>query len=55
MEEIIRDENDNVVYRKDKDGYWERNTYDTNGKLIRSEQHYTNGVVETEQYAHSDI
>ena len=35
------------------DGYFEFNTYNEYNKLIKSEVHYSNGIIETEQY-HDD-
>ena len=49
---IIRQEKDsdgNVIYEQHDDGYYEYNTYE-NGRCIRSECHYSNGLVEVEQY-----
>ena len=44
------DSKGNVVYEEHDDGYREYNTYDDSGHLIRSEQHYRNGLVEVEQW-----
>ena len=49
--ETKKDENGNIIYEKHDDGYYENNTYNDNGKLIRSESHYSNGIVEIEKYA----
>lgn len=43
------DENGNIIFARYGD-YYERNTYNKNNKLIRSEQHYGNGIVEVEQF-----
>ena len=47
--EQVRDKNDNIIYERDSDGYYERNTYVGN-QLVRSEIHYANGITEVEQY-----
>lgn len=39
-----------ILYEEHSDGYYEINTYDLCGCLIRSEQHYANGIVEVEQW-----
>ena len=48
------DSKGNVVYEEHEDGYYEYNTYDESGNLIRSEQHYVNGLVEVEQWKGKD-
>lgn len=44
------DEDNNLVYEEHEDGYIERNTYDDNNHLVRSEQRYANGIIEVENY-----
>lgn len=46
----IKDSNGNIVYEEHDDGYTEQNTY-RNNKLIRSEQHYANGIIEIEHFS----
>ena len=46
----IKDSNGNVVYEEHDDGYVEENTYQDD-KLIRSEQHYSNGIIEVEHFS----
>lgn len=46
----IKDSKGNITYEEHDDGYKEYNTYNENNKLIRSEQHYTNGIVEVETF-----
>jgi chaperonin GroEL (HSP60 family) len=48
--EQLKDENGNVRYEEHDDGYREYDQYDSD-KLIRSEQHYPNGIVEVEHFA----
>lgn len=43
------DEDGRLVYQEDSDGYIERNTY-YNGKLIKSDITYSNGIREVEQF-----
>lgn len=50
VSEQITDSNGNVVYESHDDGYVEINKYDGD-KLIRSEQHYSNGLVEVEHFS----
>lgn len=47
---IKKDKNNNIIYESHMDGYEEFNTYNENNKLIRSECHYSNGLVEIEHY-----
>lgn len=46
----IKDSNGNIVYEEHDDGYVEENIY-RNNKLIRSEQHYANGIIEIEHFS----
>ena len=46
-----KDDNGNITYEEYDSGYKEYNTYSKNNKLIRSEQHYPNGLVEVENYS----
>lgn len=54
LQQII-DENGNVIYEEHDSGYFERNQYNENGKLIRSEQHYPNGIVEIEHFSDNEV
>lgn len=47
---IVKDNNGNVILAKYDDGYEERNTYNDNGKLIREEIKFPNGIVEINHY-----
>lgn len=47
---IETDKNGNVIYERHPDGYEEYNTYNENNKLIRSEQRYSNGRIEVENF-----
>lgn len=49
----VVDENDNLIYEEDDDGYRERNTYNENNKLVRCEVRYPNGIVEVEHFNES--
>ena len=44
------DSRGNVVFEEHDDGFIEYNEYSINNTLVRSECHYPNGLVETEQY-----
>lgn len=46
---LEKDIDGNVIYEEHDDGFYERNTY-KNGKLIRCETHYSNGMKEIEHY-----
>ena len=47
--EQVKDKNDNIIYERHSDGYYERNTY-RDDKLVRCETHYSNGHTEVEQF-----
>ncbi len=49
--EEIRDESGNLLHLKLSDGYEETNTYNENGKLIKSDTIYPNGIREVEHYS----
>lgn len=49
----IYDKSGNLLYEEHDDGYKEMNTYNNNGKLIRQEIHYSNGLVEVEHYSNN--
>ncbi len=46
-----KDDNGNVIYEEHDDGYYEMNTYNSENKLIKSVIHYSNGLIEVEQYS----
>ena len=50
VKEILNKYGD-VVYEEHDDGYLEENEYNCNGKLIKSTCHYSNGLIEVEQFA----
>jgi hypothetical protein len=48
--EEIHDEEGRLIYQRMSDGYIERNTYTANGKLIKQDITYSNGIREVDHY-----
>ncbi len=44
------DSRGNIVYEEYSDGYIEYNEYNKSNQLLRSECHYSNGIVEMESF-----
>lgn len=44
------DSKGNLIYEKLSHGYYECNDYNNDNELIRTECHFTNGMVEVEKY-----
>lgn len=50
MDKVIKDDKGRVIYVEAEDGFYEHTKYDDENNIKIVETHYTNGIIETEQF-----
>lgn len=50
MDKIIKDDKGRIIYVETEDGFYEYTKYDDKNSIKIVETHYTNGIIETEQF-----